>query len=145
MPLTLVCPACGAINRLPEQRLADRPVCGACRARLFAGAPLACDAAGFERHLAHDGVPVLVDLWASWCAPCRAMAPEFAAAAARLEPRMRLLKLSTEEAPEVAARLGIQGIPALLLFRGGREVARHAGLMRAAEIERWALGALAAA
>lgn len=136
----LLCPHCGATNRLPASRLGDGPVCGACRARLFEGHPAAVDAAGFRRHLATDGVPVLVDFWASWCGPCRAMAPEFAAAAGQLEPGFRLLKLSTEEAPEIAAEYGIQGIPALLLFRDGREVARRAGLVSAAQIVAWARG-----
>ncbi|ONG47299.1 thiol reductase thioredoxin [Pseudoroseomonas deserti] len=137
-PITLVCPHCSAINRLAETRLAAGPRCGACHAPVFEGRPLALDEAGFRRHLAHDGVPLLVDFWASWCGPCRAMAPQFEAAARSLEPQFRLAKVSTEEAPALAQSLNITGIPALLLFRGGREVARQAGALAAGQIAAWA-------
>jgi thioredoxin 2 len=137
-PLTLVCPHCDAINRLPAARLAEGPRCGSCKAALFDGHPAALSEAGLRRHLRHDGVPLLVDFWASWCGPCRAMAPQFEAAAPRLEPRFRLAKVSTEDSPGIAQELGITGIPALLLFAGGREVARRAGAMPAQQIVAWA-------
>ena len=136
--IQVVCPRCNAANRLPAARLTDRPLCGACRAPLFHAHPVALTAERFRRHLRLSGIPLLVDFWASWCGPCRAMAPEFEAAAARLEPRMRLVKVSTEEAPDLAAELGIRSIPSLLLFAGGREVARQAGAMPARGIVTWA-------
>jgi thioredoxin 2 len=143
--LQIVCPNCGALNRVKRERLGDAPRCGACHAPLFEGVPLALDEAGFRRHVEKSDLPLLVDFWASWCGPCRAMAPEFAAAARVLEPGMRLAKVSTEEAPRLAQELGITGIPALVLFRGGREVARKAGVMPARQIVDWARGVLAAA
>ncbi len=133
----VVCPGCGAVNRLPKARLADGGKCGKCRHRLFDGHPVAMDEAGFRRHVESDELPVLVDFWAPWCGPCRAMAPKFAEAAQRLEPQIRFGKVNTEEAPALASALGIQSIPTLALFRGGREVARISGAMDAARIAQW--------
>jgi thioredoxin 2 len=139
---TLVCPHCDSLNRLPAARLADGPRCGQCKQPLFQGKPVALTEERFRRHIAQSGIPVLVDFWASWCGPCHAMAPQFEAAAQSLEPRMRLAKLSTEEAPRVAAELGIRSIPTLAVFAGGREVARQAGAMPAGQIVAWARRAL---
>jgi thioredoxin 2 len=105
---------------------------------LFDGHPVALDAAGFDKHLARNDIPMLVDFWAPWCAPCRMMAPEFVKAAAQLEPRMRLAKVDTEAEPSLGARYDIRSIPTLALFRGGREVACQAGAMQSAGIVKWA-------
>lgn len=133
----IVCPRCDGLNRLPTARLADGPRCGHCKAALFTGEPVAVSAAGFLRQIRHSGIPVLVDFWASWCGPCRTMAPEFAAAAAALEPQVRLLKLSTEEAPEIARDLRIASIPTLALFSGGTEKVRRSGVLSARQIVAW--------
>lgn len=143
--LQIVCPACDTANRVPAARLADGARCGQCKAPLFAAQPVALDEPRFRRHLRLSGIPLLVDFWASWCGPCRVMAPEFEAAAPLLEPRLRLAKVSTEEAPRLAAELGISSIPTLAVFTRGQEVARRAGAMRARDIAAWATRAATSA
>lgn len=134
----LACPHDGTLNRVPRERLGQDPKCGKCAQPLFVGKPVALDAAGFSRHVRPGGLPVLVDFWAPWCGPCLQMAPEFDSAAARLEPRIRLAKLDTQAHGEFASRFNIRGIPTMILFRDGREVARQSGAMRAADIVQWA-------
>jgi thioredoxin 2 len=143
--LHVVCPHCAATNRLPASRPAGAAKCGSCHAALFTGQPAAVNAEGFEKHRRNNDIAVLVDVWAPWCGPCRAMAPMFERAAAALEPDLRLLKLNADEAQNVVAQYGVSGIPALLLFRGGHLVARTAGAMDARGIVAWTRNALAQA
>ncbi|MFM6995619.1 MAG: thioredoxin TrxC [Limnohabitans sp.] len=137
--LHVVCPHCHTTNRIARAHLGQAPDCGKCHQPLFTATPLALDEAGFARHVARSELPLLVDFWAPWCGPCRMMAPAYEAAAALLEPQMRLLKVNTEEAQALAARLNIRSIPTLALYVGGREVARQPGALRSAQdIARWA-------
>ena len=137
-PLHIVCPHCHTTNRIAPADLGHAPDCGKCHRPLFTGHPAELDEAAFDKHVGRSQLPVLVDFWAPWCGPCRMMAPQFEAAAKQLEPQVRLAKVNTEEAQNLAARHHIRSIPTLALFVNGREVARQPGAMGAADIVRWA-------
>ncbi len=136
-PYHVVCPHCDGVNRIPAARPAGAARCGKCHRALFEGQPLALNAERFQRHLDRSDIPLVVDFWAPWCAPCRAMAPAFAAAAGRLEPRLRLAKVDTEQERLLAGRHAIRAIPTLVVFHGGQERARQAGALAPERLLAW--------
>ena len=131
----LTCATCGQGNRVPVERLASGPKCGSCGEPLMGGTVAEFDLATHDKATRADDVATIIDYWAPWCGPCRMMAPEYAKAALALRGRVRFAKINTEDHPAVSQRLGIKGIPLLILWQGGREVARLPGARPAAEIE----------
>jgi thioredoxin 2 len=133
----VVCVACGAINRVPEAKSAGEGKCGSCGASLFAGKPADVSADMLQRQVAKGTLPVVVDVWAPWCGPCRFMGPEYEKAAQALEPKARFLKLNSDNEQQLAGALNIRGIPTMILFKDGKEADRVSGAMGASQINAW--------
>jgi thioredoxin 2 len=133
----VVCTNCDTVNRFEADKDPVAARCGKCDAPLFSGEPADLAAASLERQIARSDIPVVVDVWAPWCGPCRVMGPEFKKVADVLEPAVRFVKLNSDENQALAGRLGIRGIPTMIVFRGGKELARTSGAMSSGAIVKW--------
>lgn len=132
----IVCPDCRAINRVHTGREAEA-TCGKCKAKVFEARALELVGPTFDRHVAKNDVPVLVDFYSPTCAPCLMMGPQFDDAAKTLHPNVRLAKIDTTAEQAIAGRFNVSSVPTLILFKGGAEVARQSGAMNTADIEAW--------
>ncbi|WEJ71780.1 thioredoxin TrxC [Pseudomonas sp. PSE14] len=134
--LIIPCPQCNGLNRVPAERLGDAPRCGRCQSPVIVDRPFELNEAGFAAQAKGD-LPLLVDVWADWCGPCKSFAPVFEQAAARLSGKVRLAKLDSDANPNLSTRLGIRSIPSLILLRNGQEVARQSGAMPLPQLLDW--------
>ncbi len=135
--MELVCPDCGAVNRVPDERLSEQPVCGKCKLALLPGKPIELNSTSFAKFISRSGLPVVVDFWAPWCGPCKMFAPTFNRVAAELNTRVRFAKVNTEAEQGLAAQNGIRSIPTLAIFTHGKETARLSGALDGASLKQW--------
>lgn len=134
--MIVVCPSCGAKNRVPENKLAEQPQCGQCHAKLLPLAPIELNEQNFSHFITYSDLPVLIDLWAEWCGPCKMMAPHFAQVAAQ-NPQVIFAKINTETSPRLSQAFHVRSIPTLVLMNKTTEIARISGALRSTELQQW--------
>lgn len=135
--MQLACPRCLALNRIADRGPGDEPKCEACGAPLLPAEAVALTADSFDRFIQHAGLPVLVEFWADGCGPCEMMAPIFDAIAAEMKGRVRFARLDAAAHPQVPMRHHLRGVPSLMLFSDGAEIARTTGAMEAHALRSW--------
>lgn len=134
--MIVVCPDCLAKNRIAEDKLAAQPTCGQCHKALIPLAPIDLNEQNFSQFITHSDLPILVDLWAEWCGPCKVMAPYFAETA-KHNPHVIFAKIDTEANPRLSSAFNVRSIPTLVLMNKTHEVARISGALRANQLQEW--------
>lgn len=135
-PLLIPCPHCNGLNRIPGERIGENPKCGRCKNAVLQPLPFELKQTDYASQIKGD-LPLLVDVWAEWCGPCKAFAPVFEQASRQLVGKCRLAKLDSEANQQLAGQLGIRSIPSLILFKNGREVARQSGALPLQQLTAW--------
>ncbi|HFE38987.1 MAG TPA: thioredoxin TrxC [Gammaproteobacteria bacterium] len=135
--LIIACPNCNQLNRVPKEKLAEGGKCGSCKSPLILKTPLALNQQSFDKHVLKSDLPILLDFWAPWCGPCKAMSPVLEEAASLLSNRIRVAKVNTEKEPALASKFNIRSIPTLAIFHKGKEIGRSAGAMPLAQLQQW--------
>jgi thioredoxin 2 len=136
-PVHIVCPHCAGVNRIHPGQNPKSAKCGRCQTKLFSGKPRPVTRKTFDKLITKNEIPVVVDFWAEWCGPCKAMAPIYERAAEDLEPAYLFVTLDTEAEPELAARYQIRAIPTLMIVLNGRVIAQRAGAIDRRTLESW--------
>ncbi|MDM1755685.1 thioredoxin TrxC [Acinetobacter towneri] len=134
--MIIVCPECGAKNRVPEDKLSANPACGQCHQVLIPLAPIELNEQNFSNFIQNSDLPILIDLWADWCGPCKMMAPHFATVA-KQNPQVVFAKIDTEANPRLSSAFHVRSIPTLVLMNKSNEIARISGALRATELQQW--------
>ena len=134
-PINLVCPACGVTNRIPAERISEHPKCGKCSSDLFNGHPTELSGANFSKHIARNDIPVLVDFWAPWCGPCKAIGPIVEEIAGQYKDSVKIMKLNVDDNQKMASHFGVLSIPTLILFKEGKVLEKIVGLVPKARLE----------
>ena len=134
--MIIVCPECGAKNRVPEDKLSANPACGQCHQALIPLAPIELNEQNFSNFIQNSDLPILIDLWADWCGPCKMMAPHFATVA-KQNPQVVFAKIDTEANPRLSSAFHVRSIPTLVLMNISNEIARISGALRATELQQW--------
>lgn len=135
--LNVTCASCGTVNRVPRERLMDKAICGNCKNPVIAYRAVTVNESNFDNYVLKTDLPVVVDFWASWCAPCVAFSPIFEQAASGWEPRVRFVKVDADSTPALSRKYGIRSIPSLLLFYKGEIIEQRQGSMPAGLFDQW--------